>query len=158
MYRLLLLALLFASCKTTTYYIVRHAEKEAATAMSSDVPLTAAGTARAEALPQAVGGKADRIFSTNFLRTRSTAQPLATQTGKSIELYDPRDTGFVQRLKALNEKQIVIVGHSNTVDDLVNGLLNRIALSDLAETQYGDLFIVKKKKGVYRFSRSRYGE
>jgi 2,3-bisphosphoglycerate-dependent phosphoglycerate mutase len=160
MYRCLLLLVLFTSCKTTTYFIVRHAEKEAAsgTMMSSDVPLSAAGKARAETLPAAIGSKADRIFSTNFLRTRSTAQPLATRTGKSIELYDPRDTSFMQRLKSLSEKNILIVGHSNTVDDLVNGLLSRKELSDLPETQYGDLFIIKKKNGTYSFSRSRFGE
>lgn len=156
---LLVLSTLFVSCKTSTYYIVRHAEKEAASAnMSSDVPLSAGGQARAEALKTQLSGKVQRIYSTNFLRTKNTAQPLAAASGLTTAIYDPRDTGFVSRLRGMNEKGILVVGHSNTVDDLVNGLLQRKELSDLPESQYGDLFIIKKKKNQYSFSRSRFGQ
>ncbi|MES2881000.1 MAG: histidine phosphatase family protein [Bacteroidota bacterium] len=146
-----------SSCKTTTYYIVRHAEKEAATSMVTDVPLTAAGTQRAAALKDSLDNKVSNLFSTDFVRTRSTAAPLVIAGTRDLVIYSPVDTGFVTRLKAMNKKGILIVGHSNTVDNLVNELLGRTELSDLPETQYGDLFIVKKKKGNYTFSRSRFG-
>jgi hypothetical protein len=52
---------------------------------------------------------------------------------------------------------VLVVGHSNTVDDIVNGLMGVKTLSDLPETQYGDLFIVKRKKGRYSFEQGRFG-
>jgi broad specificity phosphatase PhoE len=154
---LILFSFVFASCKTTTYYVVRHAEKEVATT-KSDVPLSAAGQQRAQALQNQLTGKVERIFSTNFIRTKTTAEPLARQNTLQVETYDPRDTGFVRMLKGLNHKGILVVGHSNTVDDLVNGLLGRKELSDLPETQYGDLFIIKKRKNNYSFTQSRFGQ
>jgi phosphohistidine phosphatase SixA len=109
-------------------------------------------------LKDQLNGKVQRIYSTNFTRTKNTAQPLATAAGVTVETYDPRDTGFVSRLRGRNEKGILVVGHSNTVDDLVNGLLQRKELTDLPETQYGDLFIIKKKKNNVSLTRSRFGE
>ena len=76
---LLIASLILLSCKTTTYYIVRHAEKETANTMTSDVSLSEIGKQRAEALKDLLQKENIKyIFSTNFMRTRSTAQPLAT--------------------------------------------------------------------------------
>lgn len=157
-YFFLYVLIIFSSCKTTTYYIVRHAEKEAATSMVTDVPLTAAGRQRAMALKDSLDRKVSHLFSTDFLRTRSTAEPLVVAGSRNLELYNPRDTSFITRLKTMKSKGILVVGHSNTVDEIVNGLLGRKELNDLPETQYGDLFIVLKKHGNYVFSRSRFGD
>ena len=93
-----------ASCKTTTYYVVRHAEKEAGTTMtatttkSSDVPLSAAGRERAEALKESLENKNIKyIFSTNTLRTRSTAKPLSDALSVTLRLYDAVDSNFERR-------------------------------------------------------------
>jgi 2,3-bisphosphoglycerate-dependent phosphoglycerate mutase len=154
-----LIATLFLfSCKTTSYYIVRHAEKETAT-MTSDVPLSAEGQQRAEALKELLKNKVQYIYSTNYVRTRSTAQPLADVKKLSIHIYDPRDTGFVAHMKSLNNGNILIVGHSNTVDDLVNKFMNQTIINgDLPETQYGDLFIVKRKGTKYSFEQKHFGK
>ncbi len=149
--------LVLVSCNSTTYYIVRHAEKEAGSSMVTDVPLTAAGRESALALKDSLDKKVSHLFSTDFLRTRSTAEPLVVAGSRNIELYNPRDTNFITRLKRMNSKGILVVGHSNTVDEIVNGLLGRKEMSDLPETQYGDLFIVRRKNGNYVFSRSRFG-
>src|SRR5690348_12881169 len=95
------IALLFlVSCKTTSYYIVRHAERATTTTMSSDVPLSAAGTQRAGALKTLLANEnIQHIFSTNYVRTKSTAQPLADAIHVPVEIYDPRDTTFISRLK-----------------------------------------------------------
>jgi 2,3-bisphosphoglycerate-dependent phosphoglycerate mutase len=155
----LLTALVLTSC-SSTYYIVRHAEKEAASSnMTSDVPLSAAGKERAEALKQALQHKyIRRIYSTNYIRTRETAQPLSATTGVAIETYDPRDTTFTERLKDLKRSTTLIVGHSNTVDDLVNRLTGQKLLQDLPDTQYGDLFVVKKKGKRYQYDVKHFGK
>lgn len=158
-YFLLLSISFLVSCSTTRYYIVRHAEKETATAMSSDVPLSEAGRQRAEALNELLKNEhIQHIYSTNYVRTRQTAQPLASSLGKSIELYQPGDTSFIHRIR--NEKDnVLIVGHSNTVDDLVNGLMQGKSIAtDLPETQYGDLFIVKRKGKKFSFEQRKFGQ
>ena len=146
----------FLSCKTTTYYIVRHGEKETAT-MSQDVALSAEGKERAQALKDRLNGKVDVIASTNFQRTRGTAQPLADAMGKTILIYTPTDTSFLAPYKA-GKQNVLFVGHSNTVDDLVNYFLQRKELSDLPETSYGDLFIIRKKGSNFTLEKSRFGK
>lgn len=157
---LLIVACLLQACSTTSYYIVRHAEKETQTAnMTSDVPLSAAGKERAEALKSELQNKKiQHIYSTNTLRTKSTAQPLSEVIGVSIQTYDHRDTSFVSKIKALPKGNVLIVGHSNTVDDLVNRFSPNAQLKDLPETQYGDLFIIKRKGKNYSFSIGHFGK
>jgi phosphohistidine phosphatase SixA len=92
------------------------------------------------------------------MRTKTTAQPLSEVVGVNIQTYDPRDTSFISRVKALPKGNVLIVGHSNTVDDLVNGFYQQSGLKDLPDSQYGDLFILKKKKKSYDFSVSRFGK
>src|SRR5438045_637014 len=107
---LLFVCVLF-SCSTTRYYIVRHAEKEPTSTMSSDVPLSEAGKQRATALKEALlHKKITHIFSTNFKRTVATAEPLATATGITIEHYNAADSGFVKQLKQITGGNTLIVG------------------------------------------------
>jgi len=159
------IAVLFLlSCKTTTYYIVRHAEKEtsttiSATTMTSDVPLSDAGKQRTEVLKDLLQKENIRhIFSTNFIRTKSTAQPLSDAIHVPIEIYDPKDAGFVSKLKSL-DGNILIVGHSNTIDDLVNELSGKKEINgDLPDSEYGDLFILKKKGNKISFEKKHFGQ
>ncbi len=156
---LLFLPLFFLfSCSTTRYYVVRHAEKAAAdNMMTSDVPLSEAGQQRAQALKEALSNKGiQHIYSTNYIRTKATAQPLSTAIGIPVETYDARDSAFTGKLNSLNG-HVLVVGHSNTVDNLVNGLTGQNLLQDLPETQYGDLFIIKKKGNKYRFEKQHFG-
>lgn len=162
---LVFVTVVLCSCKTTTFYIVRHAEKEAGTTMTatttktSDVPLSAAGRERAEALKNLLmDKKIQEIFSTNTLRTSSTAKPLSDAVGVPIQLYNAVDAAFLSRLKALDNRSVLIVGHSNTVDDLVNGLTGEKQLSDLNEDQFGDLFVVRKKGNKYNYQLQHFGK
>ncbi len=154
------LLVLLTSCNRNTFYIVRHAEKATAAAnMSSDVPLTEAGQQRAIALKNVLAKeKIESIFSTQTIRTTSTAKPLAELKGITIQMYSPRDTvdRFISRLKSIKKGSVLIVGHSNTVDDLVNKMMGQNLLTDLPETEYDNLFIVKRKGKKYLFERKKY--
>lgn len=159
-YLLLITAVFFISC-SHSYYIVRHAEKAAATAnmMSSDVPLSDQGIARAEALKEVLKNKKIRyVFSTNFIRTKSTVQPTAEYFKLQTEIYGPTpDAAFISKLKSLR-KNTLIVAHSNTVDDVVNMLCGKTEVNgDLKESEYDNLFVVKKKGKHYIFTNEHYG-
>ena len=162
------LLVLFVSIGLTassqTYYIVRHAEKAVPSAGSimstpDDPPLSEAGQLRALALVEELKGKEiKKIYSTNTIRTKSTAGTLSKETAVDIETYGPfPDSTFIAKLKALGHNAL-IVGHSNTVDDIVNGLLGEKKLEDLTDSEYSHLFIVtiKDNKGI--FEDRKYGK
>jgi 2,3-bisphosphoglycerate-dependent phosphoglycerate mutase len=157
---ILVLIVVVSSCSKTTYYIVRHAEKAIAAAnMSTDVPLTTVGEQRAINLKNLLQNKnIGYIFSTSTIRTTSTANPLSAATGVPVQLYNHRDTldQFILRLKSIKKKNVLIVGHSNTVDDLVNKLMNQTLLKDLQDSEYDNLFIVKRKGKKYSFEQKKY--
>jgi len=154
----LALILFLGSCSPTNYFIVRHAEKESNT-MSSDVALSTEGKERAQALQEMLGGHKIRyVYSTNFQRTRATAEPLARFKGLTVQTYDPADSNFVTRIKHNGKGDVLIVGHSNTVDDIVNKLMGENIISDLSESQYGDLFVVQKKGVRFTMEKRHFGK
>ena len=159
-YLLFAFVILLASCKTTSYFVVRHAEKAPASSMVKDVPLSEAGKERAIALKERLINENIRyIFSTNYDRTKSTAMPLSEATGIAVEIYNPDDSGFVKSVKLLKGGNVLILGHSNTVDDIVNELCGRTCVTaDLTDSDYGDLFIVRKKGKTFFFDRQHFGK
>ena len=164
---LCLLIIIFSSCGSVKYYVVRHAEKETAPAgttmsTSNDPPLSAAGRVRAIELTEALKGKGIRyIFSTNTIRTVSTAQPLNELRGATkIEHYNTRDSldHLIQKLKEIKKGNSLIVGHSNTVDDIVNKLCGETKIpGDLPDSEYDNLYIVTKKGKHFKFENKTYG-
>jgi broad specificity phosphatase PhoE len=157
----LLLCSIGFSAYSQTFYIVRHAEKSTQEAgMSSDVTLSEAGEARAEALKQFLADKnIGFIYSTKTIRTQSTAKPTATQFGVTVETYGPRpDSAFIQLLNS-KDKNTLVVGHSNTIDDVVNMLCGKsLVEGDLPETEYDNLFIIEKQGNIYSFTKIKFGK
>ena len=99
-----------------------------------------------------------QIFSTNTLRTTSTAKPLSMSINVPIEFYSAVDTAFLFKLRAADKGNVLVVAHSNTVDDLVDELTAQKQLSDLNDDQFGDLFIVKKKGTKYTYKKEHFGK
>jgi broad specificity phosphatase PhoE len=156
--------LLITGC-TNTYYIVRHAEKEQPTSGSmmstpGDPSLSDAGRTRAEVLKDELRNKKIKyIFSTQTRRTIATAEPLQKLLGIEINLYntDTLET-FIRRLKSIKKGNVLVVGHSNTVDELVNELSGTKEIAgDLKDSEYDNLFVVKRHGNKFRFSRKQYG-
>ena len=142
-------------------FIVRHAEKAApGPNMTSDVPLSDKGKQRAEALREILRNeKIDIVYSTNTIRTKSTGQPTAELFGLTILTYGPMpDSAFAAQVRA-SGKNVLIVGHSNTVDDMVNLVLGKKKIeSDLNDSEYSNLFVITNKDGELDFERKKYGE
>lgn len=101
-------------------FLARHAETEGE---GEGRWLSEAGRARAEALADRLEGEPiERVFSTDYRRTRETAAPIAERLGLELEIYDPRDlAGFAESFAGLDQT-VLVVGHSNTTPALVEFL------------------------------------
>lgn len=101
-------------------YLVRHAEKADT---GKDPELTVEGKDRAEDLARLLkDAGVTHVWSTDYKRTRGTAEPLSARTRVKVELYDPAKLGeFATRLKSIPGRHLV-VGHSNTTPGLVQAL------------------------------------
>ena len=139
--------LFFASCSTKqspkTIYIVRHAEKQ----LVEDNPnpeLALSGQIRAKKLAQILADKnIKHIYSTDYIRTRSTAAPTADAAGLTIEIYDPKNhDALVDKIRNL-EGNVLVVGHSNTVNQLANYFVGEgEKYGDLTDLEYDYIFEV----------------
>lgn len=158
--RFLALSFLFFFCSCKSYiYVVRHAEKATPMGNNSDVALTAAGEQRALALLDSLKDKKIRaIYSTNTIRTRSTAKPTADHFHLDITTYpNMPDSNFISTLKR-SHKNTLVVGHSNTVDDIVNRVCGaQLIAGDLKDSEYDNLFVISKKGRKCILLKRKYG-
>ncbi len=158
--RLLPFILLLLSSCSHSIYVVRHAEKApAGPNMNSDVPLSVPGQQRAEDLMNVLKDKKISIvYSTQTVRTVSTATPTADHFGVAIELYGARtDSAFISKLLS-HKKNLLVVGHSNTVDDIVNMLCGATKVAgDLGDKEYDNLYEVKVKGKKKIFVGRKFG-
>jgi phosphohistidine phosphatase SixA len=142
-----------ALAQTSTYILLRHAEKDTTAAgaamMKADPPLTQQGRERAEKLLTVLAAYTpDAIYSTNYTRTKSTITPLAKKFNKEIQVYDPKDlVSFAEELLQEKGKTIVVAGHSNSTPQLVNLLIKEKKYANLDESVYNQLWIVTVREG-----------
>lgn len=128
---------------TTTYYFIRHAEKDRTDPSDKDPHLTDIGNARAEKWSNILGGvKFDAVYSTDYHRTKETAQPTATKNHLEIKIYDPNTIDVKSFMLETKGQNVLIVGHSNTTPAFVNKLLGNKKYSDIDDSNNGNLYIV----------------
>jgi len=134
-----LLAPAFALAEPTIVFITRHGEKATT---EKDPELSAQGQARARTIANILRKAGVRhVFSTKTVRTQQTAQPLAAQAGLEVQIYDPAKPAVViEKIKALGGTTL-LVGHSNTVADLVRKLGGEAA-TEVAEDEFDRLYQV----------------
>ena len=133
-------------------FFVRHAERAAATPapapargggmMADNPPLSPAGKERAARLASMLASAGIRhIYTSEYLRTRQTAEPLATALHVTPVMAAANDPDpLVAKVKA-NQGNVLVVGHSNTIPELLTklGIAETVTIPD---TDYDNLFIV----------------
>lgn len=126
---------------TVVVFLVRHAEK---LDDSRDPPLSETGQRRAVELARLLGDAGvTRVWSTDYQRTRATAEPTASARGLVVQPYDPNDLpGFAATLAALPGRHLV-VGHSNTTPALVRALGGN-AGNLMGDAEYDRLYVVTR--------------
>lgn len=150
---LVLLASLAAGCGTATprdtvapltFVVVRHGEK--ASDDPEDPSLSTAGRARAAALAERLLDEPlVAVYATEFRRTRQTAQPAATAHRLPVGAYYARGPAgeiAAQWRQAHRAGTVLVVGHSNTVPDLVAALC-ACATAPMDDSEYDRVSVVR---------------
>jgi 2,3-bisphosphoglycerate-dependent phosphoglycerate mutase len=135
-------------CHGGTVVLVRHAEKETTDPNDNDPPLRGVGVARAKELSWLLQDAGiDQIFISERRRTQETAAPLAERLELKPEAIKRADTSTLPA-RIRNEfcgQEILIVGHSDTVPELIKALGIEKA-PEIADDQYDFLFILRWSK------------
>jgi phosphohistidine phosphatase SixA len=125
----------------TTLFIVRHAEKSAP---NGDIPLSAEGRDRAALLARMLrDAGVGRIYTSEMVRTRETAEPLERRLGVKAETVPVQDIdALVAKLRALTTGSVaLVVNHSNTIPKIVDKLGGG-SVQPIAEDEYDRLLVV----------------
>lgn len=119
-------------------FVIRHLQK----APGEDPPLSAEGATNAHKLAESL---ADRgiaaIFATPTRRAMQTAEPLARKLNLVIQPYQARDFAALAAAVGKAPGPVLIVGHSNTVPDIV-AFFGAPRPVSLTEADYGTVFVV----------------
>lgn len=131
---------------TTTYYLIRHAEKDRTNPDDKNPALNDDGFKRAEKWASIFSEiELDAIYSSDFQRTQQTAKPTADSKNFSVYSYDPHeiyDSNFFELTEGL---QVLVAGHSNTIPKLANFILNEERYENIPDSIDGRLYIVTKQ-------------
>jgi broad specificity phosphatase PhoE len=132
-----LLAPLCALAAPNIVYVTRHAEK---VSPEGDADLSAQGAARARTLAAILRKAGIRaIFSTPTRRTQQTAAPLAALSALEVQPYNPSKPGLVvEKIRKLPGPTL-LVGHSNTIAELVT-LLGGAPGAPIGDDEYDRLY------------------
>lgn len=143
--------------KPLKVFLVRHAEK---VDQSEDPDLSEQGYQRASTLAAMLQStKITQIHSSDYIRTRRTAQPAADYFGLEVEIYDPNDLeSLAGQLKEKGGVHLV-VGHSNTTPDLTRLLGGDPGSPINDESEYDRLYLVTiSAEGSVSSTLFRYGD
>lgn len=142
-----------AAAKTVTIYLVRHAEKASAT---GDTLLSEAGTKRAACLAATLAdANLQSIYTTEYKRTKDTAAPTAAKSGVTATVINGAELDkLIKTLQQETGRNVLVVGHSNTVPQIVARLgAGAVTVKD---DEYDHLYIVTLRNGEASLASLRY--
>ena len=124
-------------------YLIRHAEKVRTDKSDPDPDLNKRGLLRAENWKNYFTGKnISKIYSTNYKRTIKTATPLAENNNLEILIYSSEDIVYEDFLQSSIGENTLVVGHSNTIPDFVNNLIDEGYYDQIDDLNNSNLYIV----------------
>ena len=155
--------------KPITVYLIRHAER--ADEPRQDPPLTEKGILRSQELARMLSNaNIKAIITSQFLRTKLTAEPLAKQTNVpvtsislSVNPSNPRQISEQSTAEVANKilersgESVLVVGHSNSIPDVIKKLGGDVSPA-IDEKRFDDLFVVTVyAKGKAKVAHLKYG-
>jgi phosphohistidine phosphatase SixA len=142
----------------TTVILIRHAER-LVTPGNNDPHLSAAGKSRAKRLLHVLGqANVSAIYTSEFIRTKETAQPLADALSLSpIEETEAQD---IKTDILLNHagKTVLVVGHTDTVPEVIRSLGDNSG-HEIDVEEFDNMFVATVLgESRVRVTRLKYGE
>jgi len=142
--------------------LVRHADRDP----GFDPPLNDAGMTRVGDLAAALlHTRFSAIITSDFIRTRETARPVAAPLGVGpIEIQYKnvdRDVHVKSVVEAVGRHAggvVLVVGHSETLKDIIGGLGGPRFPNDVCGSVYDHLFVLVPVAGRVQLVHSRYGQ
>jgi len=141
----------------STVIMVRHADIVNA---GSDPGLSPAGLVRATLLAHMLQDAGlSAVFVTQSLRSVQTGTPAAAGVGLTVTPYTATDTaGLVTAIRTSHaNKTVLVIAHSNTVDDIAAGL-GAPGVGELTAPQFDRMFVITRTWCGTRICRMRYGD
>ena len=121
------------------YYVMRHLHTPAG---ERDPELTAEGRRQAALLPAWLSQAPPRaIYVSPYKRTQQTAARVAESLGLAPVVYDPTDTHALVAQVRAGPLPALVVGHSNTVPDIVEQL-GGTRPGALVHEDFGDVWVI----------------
>lgn len=127
----------------STFILVRHAEK--VVSENRDPELSETGKIRAEKLNNILESvQINAIYTTDFIRTKSTVRPIAESKNITPRIYNPSELSAFGDLivKRHSGETVLVSGHSNTTPALLNVLTGSEEYESLDESEYDWVYIV----------------
>jgi phosphohistidine phosphatase SixA len=155
--------------KPITVFLIRHAEREAEP--KQDPPLSKDGVTRSQALARLLSSAGIKaIFTSQYTRTKQTAEPLATKLGLTVTSFtlktnpsNPRQIAEESTMEVTNKilehggQSVLVIGHSNSIPDVIK-MLGGDVIPTIDEKKFDDLFIVNVyAKGKAKVVQLKYG-
>ena len=128
----------------STYYFIRHAEKDRSNPENADPELNQSGLGRAMHWAEILDDvEIDAVYTTDYERTSMTAAPITVKKDITVQYYDPQNLN-IDQFKADNlGNNVLVIGHSNTTPDFVNKMIGEEKYYQMDDGDNGSLFIVQ---------------
>ncbi len=127
----------------STFYLIRHAEKVRINKTDRDPALNEKGMIRALNWRDFFIDKdISKIYSTNYKRTLETVKPIEVAMGLTAILYSPSSIDYKNFISSNKGEIVLVVGHSNTIPEFVNELINDQVYSQIDDLNNSNLYIV----------------
>ena len=127
----------------STIYLIRHAEKVRTNKSDRDPKLNEKGILRALNWKEYFLDKdITKIYSTNYKRTLETVKPFQEAIGLATILYSPSSIDYKDFISSNKGEVVLVVGHSNTIPNFVNELINDQVYAQIDDLNNSNLYIV----------------
>ena len=127
----------------STFYLIRHAEKVRTNKSDRDPALNEKGIIRALNWKEYFMDKdISKIYSTNYKRTLETVKPIEEAIGLTSILYSASSIDYKNFISSNKNEIVLVVGHSNTIPDFVNELINDKVYTQIDDLNNSNLYIV----------------
>ena len=140
----LFLTLNLTSQECSEFFLIRHAEKDRTDPNNKNPKLNERGKLRALSWVEVFKNiEFDKIYSTNYYRTKETVIPMSKKINQKILIYNPSKINYEKFLSDNKNNKVLVVGHSNTIPGFVNGLIKQKLYDQIDDRNNSNLYIVK---------------